>query len=1271
MMKNRIGRIVMSFGWLTVVALLLLLGAAPAQAVTYANTATTFTWIDASTHTKVGYNTSPYKFNSSTGCGTTVPILDDTLSDEIPIGFNFSYAGTPFTKLRIMTNGRLQFNNNTTCSFGSPVQVLPYPNTTLNYTMRIYGNDLDHTNKVDVPSYNTPCLSSATCYISYATIGTAPSRSFVVTWNNVPEWTTGNNPQGNYNLQVILQENGEFIYQYGTFTAGPSAALGQVGWQVDSTDYDTPQIGFPTANTALKFFIPAPVAEYRMEQTSWSDAAGQVIDTSGNARHATRVGKPDTIAGGRVCRAGDIPNNANTNTIDAINTGINVPTTVGNAGTITFWYRADSSWTANGTKQGQLLDASVVDGQWFFLTRLSSGALYFVVVDSGGNKRTALTSINTVAANTWKHIAVSWNFNLLAASSSDHLRIYLDGVLLKEESFTTSNVISSQIGTLYLGDNRSSFTETSGTGRSADGSIDEFRIYNYEGGSALVLRDFAQGSAGCLSHYAISHAGTGLTCQASNVTISAHDGVHGSITMPNNTTTITLSTSTGKGDWTLVNGYGVLNNGTADDGTATYLFNGEYQAVFSLSHTTAASVNINVTDGQFVEGTGEDPALVISSCLVNRFNACELATSRCVPSSSTNSWAQLFTKLADTAFKLDVVKLKTDGTLETSFNKSVTVDLLANSENAVALGTNNCPISQTATIALGNVSFSSGRGPAAGVSVSSTALSSVSPKYSAYRDVRVRFTCSAADCGSALTVCSTDNFAVRPSNFSIGSTMNNPAQTGEPRIKAGANFTLTSTAVAGYNGEPIIYNNSDNANGTKVYTHLGVSDLTNALSNATAASPLPLGAATAASGVASNAAVRYDDVGNFGILAGGVVDALYTNVDHANGDCVVGSSSNTADSFGKYGCNIANQSNTALFGRFYPAYYAVSAALDTLCPDFAWMGQTALGVATSVSAYSSNNVLLSRYTSGYATLASFTLQGDNNNGTTVANPLSASLSPAIPASSWAGGVIGRYHTSDAQGYAIGSTSIAVVGTGVVSAGAMVKFAGDSNAYTVSTGVSGSGTLVLAGSGLLQTLPSSLTPMTVLHSFTRPANSPVGPYEAFALKVSVIDSDNDNNSDKALISQLNGNPVTPADSVLFGSTRLRYGRMRIANAYGSEKLALPVSIAAQYWDGSKYVTNTLDSCTSLDRANFTLSSYTGGVKIENMSTAVNIPATNGVNGKLSGGVATIRLVKPSNPTSITTKGSFNLNSTIGWLPGLGRQTLGVYKNGPVIYIREVY
>ena len=258
--------------------------------------------------------------------------------------------------------------------------------------MRIYGNDLDHTLRSDVTSstYNTPCTSRSTCYVSYATIGSAPTRSFVVTWNNVPEWTSSGTPTGAYNLQVILQENGEFIYQYGSVTPGPSAALGQVGWQAaDTADFETPQIGFPAANSAIKFFIPQPVAEYRMEQPSWTSAAGQVLDTSGNGRHGQALGGVQTIADGRACRGGTIPSNTSTATIAAINTGIAMPTTVGSAGTISFWYRSVNAWRGGGAKSVQLLDASVVNNQWFYLTKRNNGRLYFAMTDSGGTVRTA------------------------------------------------------------------------------------------------------------------------------------------------------------------------------------------------------------------------------------------------------------------------------------------------------------------------------------------------------------------------------------------------------------------------------------------------------------------------------------------------------------------------------------------------------------------------------------------------------------------------------------------------------------------------------------------------------------------------------------------------------------------------------------------------------------------------------------------------------------------------------------------------------------------
>ena len=519
--------------WIAVVALL---ACAPVQAATYANTSFAYSWIDASNHAKLGYNTTPYRFNGAAGCGTSPPVLDDTLSDALPIGFSFMYSGVAFTTLRVMTNGRVQFNNNVTCGYGSPVQTLPYPDSSLNYTMRIYGNDLDPTSKLELPTYSTACASRLTCYVSYATIGTAPYRSFVVTWNNVPEWTTGTSTTGSYSLQLILQENGEFIYQYGTAVAGPSAKLGQIGWQADSNDYDTPQTGFPVTNSAIKFYIPRPVVEYRMEQPSWNNTPAQVSDTSGNGRDGTVLGGAQTIAAGRVCRAASFPLNTSAAAIAAVDSGLSVPATMGGAGTITFWYKANTAWSGSGTRDAQLIDATQMNNEWFFLVRRSTGALRFVVTDSLGNVRVVETAANSVPAGTWKHIAVSWSFNALAASNSDRLRIYVDGVLQKESAFTTAAVVSPRIGSLFIGDNRSAVTGQSGSGNSTDGAIDELRAYNYEGGLALVQRDQNLSQAGCLSHYAVTNTGSGLTCQQSTLTVTAHDVNHNNIVMPNNTT---------------------------------------------------------------------------------------------------------------------------------------------------------------------------------------------------------------------------------------------------------------------------------------------------------------------------------------------------------------------------------------------------------------------------------------------------------------------------------------------------------------------------------------------------------------------------------------------------------------------------------------------------------------------------------------------------------------------------------------------------------------
>ena len=132
------------------------------------------------------------------------------------------------------------------------------------------------------------------------------------------------------------------------------------------------------------------------------------------------------------------------------------------------------------------------------------------------------------------------------------------------------------------------------------------------------------------------------------------------------------------------------------------------------------------------------------------FNACEVTSPLCTPTAlPTVTYALLADKTAGVTFALDAVALLSGGTLNTACSGNVQVDLVANVSAGVSLGSGNCPVSQTATIALGTKTFASGRAALTGITVGT-----------AYADVRVKYTYAGGACGSAATVCSTDNFAV-------------------------------------------------------------------------------------------------------------------------------------------------------------------------------------------------------------------------------------------------------------------------------------------------------------------------------------------------------------------------------------------------------------------------------------------------------------------------------------------------------------------------------
>jgi len=186
------------------------------------------------------------------------------------------------------------------------------------------------------------------------------------------------------------------------------------------------------------------------------------------------------------------------------------------------------------------------------------------------------------------------------------------------------------------------------------------------------------------------------------------------------------------------------------------------------------------------------------------------------------------------------------------------------------------------------------------------------------------------------------------------------------------------------------------------------------------------------------------------------------------------------------------------------------------------------------------------------------------------------------------------------------------------------------------------------------------------------NDPL-PATGTQLGLTALDLDVDNNS-------------TNDHQQVGANTEFRFGRLRLVNAAGSEKIDLPIPLEAQYWTGSAFSTNTLDGCTSLSAANLAFSAYTGGA---GGISAANMNAANiSLGGAFTLGVGNLKLTKPTTPVP-TIPGSTTLTINLAaesktYLQGnwgvpmytanpSARATFGLYSSQPrnFIYFRENY
>ncbi len=109
-------------------------------------------------------------------------------------------------------------------------------------------------------------------------------------------------------------------------------------------------------------------------------------------------------------------------------------------------------------------------------------------------------------------------------------------------------------------------------------------------------------------------------------------------------------------------------------------------------------------------------------------------------------------------------------------------------------------------------------------------------------------------------------------------------------------------------------------------------------------------------------------------------------------------------------------------------------------------------------------------------------------------------------------------------------------------------------------------------------------------FTR--TTPVTPFDAdISLAINVIDSD----TIAYASNPARFGTATAGNGIAFTSGKaMRYGRLRLGAASGSQLQTLRVPVEAQYWNGTFWITNVNDGCTTLDPGNVGLGNFIGSL-----------------------------------------------------------------------------
>jgi MSHA biogenesis protein MshQ len=480
-----------------------------------------------------------------------------------------------------------------------------------------------------------------------------------------------------------------------------------------------------------------------------------------------------------------------------------------------------------------------------------------------------------------------------------------------------------------------------------------------------------------------------------------------------------------------------------------------------------------------------------------------------------------------------------------------------------------------------------------------------------------------------ITACSTDNFAIRPASF--GSVAVSDANS----VTAGTTRTLYNSNATGGNvhkaGQPFrIAATASNAAGVTTSNYAGTP------AGSLIGCVLPTAGCTLgvlSTGAWSNASgtvtTTNASYSEVGSFAMKLVDDSFAAVDAADGSTAVERNIDSA---------------TFSVGRFVPDHFDLTkTGID---PKFKTFDETPTNCASRPFTYVGQPF-------GYLTLPQATITAKNAAGGVTTN-YSGALWKLAPAG-------------------VTQTYAAVTGT-------------------LDTGLIGIPGVTETGGGV-GTLIANVDDKI---AFTRNTTPPFTPPAQFVADISLAMSVRDS-AENAVTG--NGMIDTAAPPALFASMAfddgnlIRFGRLALTNAHGSELLDLPVPIEAQYWNGSGFVRNSADNCTKLAATNVALSGWQ-----RNLNACETMES---LSGRFNAGRGNLMLSKPG----VGNTGSVDLTLLLGavgggttctggaaaaaasasqtWLQGAwsggaydenpaARASFGLYRGSKaLIYMRELY